>query len=458
MKKYEALYRRIKEEIESGILKEGERLFSVREEAKASSLSINTVINAYELLTDEGLIRPRDRGGYYISAGANTLSQRENPSTHIIRHSLAREAGERLEQQYERLLHLDPTFACASPDPEILSGTDLNRLAGTLGTSWVSHGEYQGDYQLRERLSLTNRNYDGPTKAEDLLITNGATEALSLILRTFLQGGDSIALESPVYFNYFRQLSSLGVNIVEIPMTPAGLDLNLLEKELQRRSIKMILCQPNVQNPTGITMTESYRQELLALAQKHNCFLVQDDVFGDLSFAPLRPRNLSSQSSYPKLIQLSSYSKSLAPGLRMGWIRSPRYAKELAEAKLRLTMESSRLTQALLVKYVGTKAHRRHLQKVTTLLKERNQEYLSLLSGILPQGSYIRPPSGGCLLWIEYPQNRDTNELFEKAAGEGLIATPGSMFTTGGDYNNCLRLNTGFKLTDERAKKLRLLG
>ncbi|MDC7219110.1 MAG: PLP-dependent aminotransferase family protein [Spirochaetales bacterium] len=459
MKKYEQLYRRIKSDIESGLMGEGEKLLSIREEARTSSLSVNTVITAYELLMDEGLIRSRERGAYRVCSGARGLTQTNRPrkSGHS-RQTTAREAGERLDQLYERLLKVDPSFASAAPGLDILPGKELSRILSGLNPSWMNHHDPQGDAFLRERLELVNRDFNGPSTGEDMVVTNGATEGLSLILGQVLSPGDRVALESPVYFNFFQQLHTLGVKIVEIPMTEEGMDLDILEREIKKQPVKLILTQPNVQNPTGITMPENRRKALLALAEKNGIYLIQDDVFGDLSFSSLRPQNLSVLSDYPRLFQISSYSKSIAPGLRVGWIRSPRYAKELAEAKLRLSMESSRLAQAALASFIGTKEHRRHLLNIRKALADRVEDHLSLLSTVLPRGSYVRRPSGGCLLWVEYPREVNTTELFEKAASGGLIATPGIMFSSGNDYNNCLRLNTGHKLTEERRKKLELLG
>ncbi|MDC7223362.1 MAG: PLP-dependent aminotransferase family protein [Spirochaetales bacterium] len=458
MKKYEQLYRRIKEQIQTGVLSEGERLPSLRETSRDSSLSLNTVLTAYEYLTDEGLIRARERGGYFVCSGATDLTREQSaPAPLHSSHSTSREAGERLDQLYERLLLIDPSFASAAPAADILPGAELNRIASGLTSTWLAHSDTRGDYALRKRLALVNRDWDGPCEPEDLVITNGATEALSLILQTLLRPGDTIALESPVYFNFFRQLSSFGVNIVEIPLNSEGMDLNILEDEIRKQPIRMILTQPNVQNPTGITMAESTRKGLLALAEKNGIFLVQDDVFGDISFAPIRPGNLSSLSDYPRLLQISSYSKSLAPGLRIGWIRSALYAKELSEAKLRLSMESSRLAQAVLTGYIGTKSHRRHLQQIRQTLSARVDDHLSRLAEVIPPDSFVRRPSGGCLLWIEFPRRIDTDSLFERAAGQGLIATPGTMFSAGNRYSNCLRLNTGHKLTEERARVLGLL-
>ncbi|MBN2626363.1 MAG: PLP-dependent aminotransferase family protein [Spirochaetales bacterium] len=460
MKKYETLYKRIREKIVAGILEGGQKMPSVREEAALSRVSVNTVIKSYELLMDEGFIRSRERGGFFVrrrdEIQGNGGIGMAGPSPEICL-ARARETGERLDQLYEHLLHIDASFACAAPDLDILPVRELKRIGNGLNTSWMEYGFIEGDLPLRRRIAWDREDWDGPTKAEDIVITNGATEGLSLILRTLLEPGDRVILESPTYMNYFRQLAPYNARICEIPLGEEGIDLNLLEEELRKSPVKMILVQPNVQNPTGITMPDRAKKALVSLAERYGVYLVQDDVYGDLFFGAVRPANLSSFSDSPYLLQVSSYSKSLSPGLRIGWIRSPRFASRLTEEKLRLTMDSPRYSQALLAEYIGSRDHRRHLQSIGKALEQRLDEHMDRLSELLPEGCFLRKPSGGCLLWIHFPRGTDGVGVFERAAGKGLIAAPGALFSVSSQYDHCLRLNGGMKLTEDRSRALSLL-
>lgn len=461
MKKYEALVRRIQTDIESGILKEGERLLSLREEAAASTVSINTVLSAYNILLDEGLIRSRERGGYYVRTGALELTKegigRAVPPSRRYA-AAARETGERLDQLYERLLHIDASFASAAPGLDLLPTAQLHEATAGLSRSWMEYNHPEGDYGLRKRITVTCRETDGPAAPDDIVITNGATEALAIVLRTLLQPEDTVALESPTYMNFFRQLAPLGVQLVEIPMGPDGMDLDILEEELGNRNIRMIIAQPNVQNPTGVTMSEDAKKRLVALAQKHDAFLVQDDVYGDLYFGPFRPRNLTFYSDDPRIILVSSCSKTISPGLRVGWIRSQAHAGIFTEEKLRSSMDTCRAAQAILGSFIGTSAHRRHTRTLRKGLNARIDEHIQRLSEILPQGSSVRRPSGGCLLWVTLPPHINATKVFEHSAGKGLIAAPGDLFSASRFFNNCIRLNAGRKLTKERSEALAVLG
>lgn len=461
MKKYKALYLRIKSNIESGILTAGERLPSIREEAASSGVSVNTVINAYNLLADGGLIRARERGGYYVQTGALALTGKGIGEAVPIceKHAApARQAGERLDQLYERLLRIDPSFAAASPGMDILPVRPLSRAAAKLPTTWMAYDNPQGDPALRRRIAVVNQETDGITSPDNIIITNGATEAMSVVIRSLIRSQDTVALESPTYMNFFRQLAPLGVKIVEIPMGADGMDLDILEEELARQKIRMIITQPNVQNPTGITMSDRTKERLIALAEKHNVDLVQDDVYGDIYFGPFRPRNLTSYSDYPGIILVSSFSKTVSPGLRVGWIRARRHTKLFTEEKLRSSLDTCRAAQAILAAFVGTTAHRRHLKFIRQALASRIDNHIQRLSEILPRGSSVRRPTGGCLLWIAFPPNTNATRVFEFSAGKGLIAAPGDLFSASRFFRNYIRLNAGVKLTKERSEALSILG
>ena len=461
MKKYQALYLGVKNKIEAGILKAGERLPSIREEALSSAVSVNTVIGAYHLLADEGLIQARDRGGYYVRAGALALTPRgvgEPVSATEKFAAAARETGDRLDRLYERLLHIDPSFATAAPGSDLLPAADLSHAASRIPATWMNYGNPEGDDTLRRRIAVLRQETDGETRPENIIITNGATEAMAVVMRALLRPGDTVALESPTYFNFFRQLAPLKVRIIEIPVGAKGMNLDILEQELDRQKVRMIIAQPNVHNPTGTTMGDEAKKRLAALAERHGTWLVQDDVYGDIYFGAIRPRNLTFFSDYPRILLVSSYSKTVSPGLRVGWLRSVRHTGLFLEEKLRTSMDTCRAAQAILAAFVGTTAHRRHLAAVKSALRSRIEDHILRLSEILPQASAVLRPSGGCLLWITLPPSIDATRVFEKSAGKGLIIAPGALFSASSFFNNHIRLNAGSKLTRERSQALRILG
>ena len=461
MKKYQSLYLRIKRDIESGILKAGERLPSVREEATTSSVSINTVLSAYGLLTDENLIRARQRGGYYVCAGALEMTQKGigQPATPSEWYdAAAREAGDRLDRLYEQMLLLDPSFATAAPGRDLLPVSALSHGASRISAGAFCYGNPQGDIILRRRIAAAREDIDGRSSPENILITNGATEAMAIVMHTLLHPGDTVVVESPTYLNFFRQLAPLKTRILEIPVGPDGMDLDILEQALSGQKIRMIITQPNVQNPTGITMGDKAKRRLARLAETYHTWLVQDDVYGDISFGSVRPRNLTALSDYGKIVLVSSFSKTVTPGLRIGWLNCPGYIGRFLDEKLRLSMDTCRTAQAIMASFIGTTAHRRHLADIRKGLESRIHDHIRCLAEVLPRGSAVRRPSGGCLLWISFTGHIHANEIFERCAGQGLIIAPGALFSASCFFDNYIRLNAGERLTAERSRALGILG
>lgn len=457
MKKYEQVYKKIKEDIQSGLLTLGEQLLSIREESQISGLSKNTIIKAYELLTDEGIIIPKERGGYFVNYNKNLYEENKIKKVSESYIESSKKSGEKLDKLFDSLTQVDPTFAYAVLGSDLLPGIELTNLLPKSAKGWLDYDNSQGDLKLRQKLCYINSDIDGLTSPEDLIITNGATESLKIVLEVLLEPGDRVAIESPTYYNFFRQLAPKEVEIIEIPLEKNGINLKKLESELKKAPVKAILVQPNVQNPTGISMDKTSKEALINLAEKYDSFIIQDDVHGDLYFSKVRPSNLSSLSSYKKIITISSYSKNIAPGLRVGWIRAPFHVNLFLEEKIRTSMDTSRLSQLLIREYIGSKDHRRQIINTRVKLETRINAYMKLLYEVLPKGSYIEKPTGGCILWVHLPSEIDSTEYFKMAAKENVITAPGSIFSSSNNYNNCLRINAGFKITPERILALKKL-
>jgi DNA-binding transcriptional MocR family regulator len=455
MKKSEAVYERYRTLVSSGELAGGERLPSIREAAEAAGVSVNTVVAAFGRLADEGWVRSRERGGFYVRPRTKLAESSPAPEERFLARS--REAGERLDALFERLVRRDPSFAVAAPGTDLLPADRLERSFRRMDRRWIEYADPAGDRGLRRKIVETSEAADGPGDPESIVVTNGATEALAIALRAMISPGDTVAVEAPTYFNFFRQLAPLGVDILEIPVGEDGMDLDILERELAARRVRAMLVQPNVQNPTGATMSDGSKERMVRIAERHGTVLIQDDVYGDLHFGPGRPANLESFGGDGDVVLVSSYSKSVAPGLRIGWLRSRRHAERFAEEKLRLSTESCRAAQFALAEFLGTSAHRRHLAELRAALSRRIDDHLALLSDLLPAGCSVRRPTGGCLLWIALPPGTDATAVFERAAGRGVVAAPGELFSANPFFRSCLRINAGRRLTPERSSALAAL-
>jgi DNA-binding transcriptional MocR family regulator len=465
MLKYRAMYERYRALITGGAYASGERLPSLRDAAAAAAVSLNTARSAFDLLESDGLVQALARGGYFARGRAGrgaALAPYVGPDD-------CREArGLSASQKIEFLLGAGGAagggeaagFALAEPDPSLLPVARLERLLASLSGSWIDYGEQSGEAELRRRIASTYRPCHGSLEGEDIVVTNGATEAIGIAARALLEPGDAVAVESPTYYDFFRQLSAARARIIEVPVAAGrGMDLDLLEARLKRGRLKMIVVQPNVQNPTGTIMPDGDKRRLVALAARFGTILVQDDAYGDLAFSrPAsggeRPANLGFFGDYERLVHISSFSKCLAPGLRIGWMRATGLRAEISRAKGLTSLSTNRPAQRALAAYLAGSAFRKHLTAMRAALEERLEDYLDLLSGALPEGSSLVRPAGGCLLWIALPKGRDASRVFEAAARESILVSPGELFSANPFFRSHLRIAFGHRLTESRRREL----
>jgi DNA-binding transcriptional MocR family regulator len=471
MLKYLGLYERYKGLIHSGTYAPGERLPSLRAVAEEEGLGLNTVRSAFGLLEAEGLARPLERGGYYVGRGSGRATGTSALEGYASPRDCRETEGLSASRKIEYLLAAGGAsrngsvagFALAEPDSSLLPVARLERLLGSLSGNWIEYGEGEGEGELRRRIAASCHPYHGNLDSEGILVTNGATEAISVAVRAFVEPGDSVVVESPTYYDYFRQLAAARAKIVEIPLrrssrqggaARAGIDLDLLESRLKRQEIKMIIVQPNVQNPTGAIMGDEDKARLVALAAKSGSILVQDDVYGDLAFSRERPRNLGAFGDYERSVYLTSFSKSLAPGLRIGWMYAPGLAEGLKRTKSLSSLSTNRASQRAIADYLAGPAFKKHLIAMRASLEAQLEDYLGLLSDALPEGSTLMRPSGGCLLWIALPKGVDASELFESAARMGILFAPGELFSANPFFRGHMRINFGYRLGDKRRAEL----
>lgn len=453
MMKYRAVYESYKKLIERGVYAPGDRLPSLRDTAAAEGVGLNTARAAFDLLEADGLARPLSRGGYYVRG--RVASGMPSPSAPRA----ARETeGLSAAQKIGVLLAAGGAsagFALAEPDAALLPADKLERLHASLSGDWISYGSQEGEEELRRRIAASYHPYHAALSAESVIVTNGATEAIGIALRAIVEPGDRVVVESPTYYDFFRQLSAARARIIEVPTRPGeGLDLGILESRLRSGRVKCVIAQPNVQNPSGTIMDESRKRELVELCGRYGVYLVQDDVYGDLAFSSERPANLSFYGDYERLVYVSSFSKTLAPGLRVGWMCSAGLRPELLRVKSLTSLSTNRPAQRVVAAYLGGGHFRKHLAAMRRKLESQRDEYLEILASSLPEGSAASRPEGGCLLWIALPAGRDASRLFATAAAEGVYLAPGELFSGDPFFRSYLRINYGYRLSDSRRAQL----
>ena len=484
MKRYERHADAIAQLIHSGALRPGDRVPSVREASRTRGISPSTVFEAYYLLEAQGLIHARPRSGYYVStrlpaapearAAEPLPSQPASTSTGVAISDLVFEV---LGLASERdLVPLGSAF----PGLELFP---LERLARCLASGmrkldpWsIVQNLPQGDERLRQQIALRYGLHGPAVDAQEIVITNGAMEALNLCLEAVTQPGDIVVVESPTFYAALQALERLNLQALEIATHPRdGIDLKALAEALSRQAteqarrqateqarrqatdqatrqtaappthptIKACWLMPNFQNPLGSLMPEAKKRELVALLAQHQVPLIEDDVYGELHFAPQRPPPAKAFDTQGLVMHCSSFSKSLAPGYRVGWVAAGRFATAVQRLKLMTTLSAATPSQQALSEYLAQGGYDRHLRQLRRTLAQQQAVALSSIAAHFPPGTRVSRPEGGYFLWVELPPQIDALRLHHQALQAGISLAPGQIFSTDRRFAHCVRINIG---------------
>jgi len=283
-----------------------------------------------------------------------------------------------------------------------------------------------------------------------------------LALRTVTQPGDTVAVESPIFFGVLQIAESLGIRLLEIPSHPGtGLSIEALAAQLAGRSgrdIRACVVTPSFSNPNGSCIPPERRRELVRLCESADLVLVEDDVYGDLQFEGARPLPCKAYDRDDRVLLCSSFSKTLAPGSRLGFIAPGRYRDTLRAAKHMMSGATALLQQEMVADFLRSGRYERHLVRMRRALSQQVRQLSQCVQDSFPAGTRLTQPQGGFVLWIELPGAVDTMDLYDEASRQGAEFVPGAMFSPSGSYRNFLRLNAGYPVTAETAGAIHRLG
>ena len=456
LKRYETLADEVAAAIRAGTLRAGDRLPSVRATAASHGVNASTVFQAYYLLEARGLVRARARSGYFVvgEAPPRPLETASKPDRTSIEVDVSERVFAILEATTKREV---VPFGSAFPSPHLFP---LQRLAKTLAATVQKLDprvsvEYliQGNAQLRRQIA---RRYlaDGvPMQADDLVVTNGAMEALNLCLAATTQPGDAVAIESPTFYAALQALERHRLRAIEVPTHPQeGIDLDALADVLKHRRPKACWLMTNFQNPLGSTMPEAKKRDLVALLARHSTPLIEDDVYGELYFGTQRPKPAKAFDKEGWVLHCSSFSKCLAPGYRIGWAAPGRYVRDIARLKLSTSLTASVPAEAALAAFLERGGYDRHLRGLRRALAQQQEAMIAAIARHFPAATRITRPSGGYFFWAQLPSGTDALDLHRRALARDISIAPGPIFSSRGEFGNFLRLNYGSPW-DERAEE-----
>lgn len=463
MKRYEQFADQIAELIRRGVLAPGEKVPSVRHASRTYGVSPSTVFQAYYLLEDRGLIQARARSGYFVRELArHPLAEPQVGATPAT--STEVDVSELVFSVLGSLKdpHTVP-FGSAFPSPDLFPLPRLARSMAHALRDMPGHAVIAdmtaGNPDLRRQIALRYMVAGVRLPLEELVITNGALEALNLCLQTVTQPGDLVAIESPAFYATLQVLERLKLKAVEIPVHPReGIDLGVLAERLAQLPIKACWFMSSLQNPMGASLSDTRKAELYELLHQHQVPLIEDDVYAELYYGAHPPRPMKSFDRDGLVMHCGSFSKSLAPGYRVGWVAGGRYAEQISRLKLMTTISPSVPAQAAIADYLQHGGYDRHLRKLRIALETQQAAMLASAARHFPAETRVTRPSGGYFLWFEFPEQVDSLQLFQLALAQGISLAPGPIFSATRGFRHCARLNHGHPWDAQSERAMELLG
>src|SRR6202051_3581697 len=455
MKRYERLGSQIRDLIQRGDIPPGTRIPAVRAACDAYGVSPSTVFRAYYLLESQGLIVARPRSGYFVSAAApgaplhGAASTPNEPSKSVNISELVFEVLHSIKDTHTVALgsaFMSPTVfpmqrlgrSCAS----VNRSTDLAKMVAALPP---------GDDALRRQIALRYLMAGMVVHVDEIIITSGALDALTLSLQVLTRAGDEIAIEKPTFYAALQAIQRLQLKVVEIPVHPVeGHDMEALAQARAGRPIRGGWFMTSFQNPTGARLSDKKKQALVELLAKYEVPLIEDDVYSELRFgsAPIRPAKFFDRQGL--VLHCGSFAKSLAPGYRIGWAAAGRFAEQLERAKWMTTLSASVPGQRAIADYLEHGVYARFLRKLRRELAAQQADMLSAIDRYFPAQTSATRPDGGYFTWVELPRRVDSLRLFEAALERGISLAPGPIFSANGEFRHHIRLNYGYPWSPER--------
>jgi len=445
MKLYEQLYTDIKDKILSGYYQHNQKLPSIRDMHYEKNVSISTVQEAYRLLEDTGFAICKPKSGYYVLQSITDIQLPDisHPKQQPVDVSYWNEVLALASTKTQ-----DGFIAFGRGNPKV----NLKTLK-PLQNIHIKLARYQsqaifksevgiGVKALRQQIAYLMEKAGCKIHPDDIIITTGCQEALSLSLKAVTKPGDIVAIDSPSFYGSIQAIKSNGLKALEIPTHPeTGISLSALEMALEQWPIKVIQLIPTSNNPLGYIMPDERKQRLLALAEKYDIAIIEDDIYGDLLYKNPRPRSIKSFDTEGRVLMCSSFSKTVSPGLRVGWVAAGQYGTIVTHLKYITSLASATLPQMAMAEFIEQGYYKKHIRTAKKQYQHNRDAIINWVQRYFPEGTKMTYPQGGFNLWIELPGKINSFILNQKLAYFKIGIAPGPLFSCSGKYKNCFRLN-----------------
>lgn len=459
---YEKIANQIETQVFDGVFLPGTKIPSVRKTSKQMEVSVATVLQAYSLLEDRGVIKARPQKGYFVQdqLPETKLDTTATPSPGELSDSIPKLISALLHaSQKEGIIQ----FGAAIPNGQFLPIRQLQRSVGRLmrlePEICAAYEFTPGSLALRRQIAIRMLDAGCKVQPDDIIITLGCQNAIMHALQAVARPGDTIAIETPTYHGLLQAVDALQLKAVEIPChADQGLDIEALESCLNQWDIKACVVTPCNQNPTGATLNSVNRKRLLTLCGHHNVAVIEDDVYGELGYQEKRERALKADDSQNKVIYCSSFSKSIAPGFRIGWIIGGQYQERIEQLAYVQSLAVPTLTQKAIANFLENGAYDRHLRKTRQTYEENLHRCRKLIQEHFPADTEISSPNGGFLLWVTLPKSVDALSLHKDALKIDIGTMPGLAFSLQPTFTHHLRINYAINWDNRVETAIRLLG
>ncbi len=462
--RYRQLAAEIEGKIRDGTYQPGEKLPSLRRLHQQSNLSISTVTQAYAELEGIGFVEARSKSGYYVrpvslqAFEAPTFKKKSSAPqpvnlAPVINSVVAAISDPRFVPLGNTAM--DPALMPVKPLARILKSLNQTELRALLGYS-----PSEGFPELRRQIALRMVGVVADLAPEDIIITNGCMEAIALALLAVTRPGDTVAIEAPTNFSFLQLLNELGLLVAEVATDPReGVDLGELERCLRGNGVKACLFMPNFHNPLGALMLEPKKQALVALLQRYRIPVIEDDISSQLYFGEQCPKPLKAYDREGLVLTCSSFSKTLAPGLRLGWmIPGARFSERIRRLKAGITISTSTLDQYVVSRFLESGAYERHLRMLRSLLKKQLFQTALAVQKHFPADTRLAVPEGGSLLWVQLPVSVDGLAVARAAFDRNIAIIPGAVCSNSKLFGNYIQIGCAAPFSHRIRQAIGVLG
>jgi DNA-binding transcriptional MocR family regulator len=460
--KFEVFTSVFEKNIREGIFKPGHKLPSVRKIRERYRISISTVQDGYEHLVMSGLVESVPKSGYYVSnrleTGEGTVKTRNRPVVRdaIFKNHLALTTSLRMGRKIAE-------FNVAAPGdlliPQKMLLRTMQQVIREQGVGLLRYYPPNGSPGLKDNIALRAAAYQTIINPEELMVTDGALQALYIALAAVCSTGDLIAVESPCVFSVLEVIRVLKLKVIEVPTDAgSGFDTDFFRKACQKNAVKAVIVTPNFHNPTGIMLTDDQKIMLLAIARQYNVAIIENDIYGDLHFHGHRPGTIKRFDDSGLVLTYSSYAKTLAPGIRLGWLSAGKFMERAEQIKFALGSTVSPLYQETVNRLLGSSSYDRHVRAFRIQLAKNAHFAINLIATHFPANTSITTPLGGYNIWVKMPDGTDMGYFYDQCEKVGVRFTPGYTFSFSEAFDRHFRVVIADTFSPKRIEAIRLLG